>query len=119
MKPRHKHVDKIFKGVKRALDKTLTIWPETGHIIGPLFEHFIICEMHRLNDYRGKDFTFSYLATQGGLEIGLIVERPGEKTAFIEIRSTDKITDNHLKHLKAISADYKGFEAYCFCQEKR
>jgi uncharacterized protein len=106
-------------GVKRALDKTLTLWPETGQILGPLFEHFIICEMHRLNDYKGKDFTFSYLATQGGLEIDLIVERPGERTAFIEIKLTDKITDKHLKHLKAISADYKDFEAYCFCQEKR
>ncbi len=106
-------------GVKRALDKTLSLWPSTGQMIGPLFEHFIICEFFRLNDYKGKDYTFSYLATQGGLEIDLIVERPGEKTAFIEIKSSNKITDKHIKHLKAISTDYKDSEAYCFCQEKR
>ena len=106
-------------GVKRALDKTLTLWPETGQVIGPLFEHFIICEMRRLNDYLGKNYSFSYLATQGGLEIDLIVERPGQKTAFIEIKSSDKITDAHLKHLAAAAADRPEIDAYCFCQETR
>ncbi|MHC4873554.1 MAG: ATP-binding protein [Planctomycetota bacterium] len=106
-------------GVKRALDKTLTLQPSTGQMIGPLFEHFIIAEMHRLNDYLDKDYTFSYLTTQGGLEIDLIVERPGMKTAFIEIKSSAKIIDKHLRHLRAISNENKDIEAYCFCQEKR
>jgi len=88
-------------------------------MIGPLFEHFIICEFFRLNEYRGKDYTFSYLATQGGLEIDLVVERPGMKTAFVEIKSSDRITDTHVKHLRAISADYADGEAYCFCRERR
>ena len=106
-------------GVKRAFDKTLTLWPSTGQMIGPLFEHFIICEFFRLNAYRGKDYSFSYLATQGGLEIDLIVERPGMKTALVEIKSSDRVTDEHLKHLKAISADEGDIEAYCFCRERR
>ena len=106
-------------GVKRAFDQTLSLWPETGQIIGPLFEHYVICEMHRLNHYHGKDFTFSYLATQGGLEIDLITERPGQKTAFIEIKSSTQITSKHLKHLKAITSSAQDVEALCLCQEKR
>lgn len=106
-------------GVKRAFDKTLTLWPATGQLIGPLFEHFIVCEFFRLNDYKGADYTFSYLTTQGGLEIDLVVERPGDKTAFIEIKSSDTVTDHHLKHLKAVAADCTDGEFYCFCREKR
>jgi predicted AAA+ superfamily ATPase len=41
-------------GVKRSLDRTLNLVPSTGQIIGPLFEHFIICEAIRLNDYLDK-----------------------------------------------------------------
>ncbi len=49
----------------------------------------------------------------------MIVERPGRKTAFVEIKSSVRVTDGHVKHLKAISADYGDGEAYCFCQERR
>ena len=106
-------------GVERALAKTLTLPPTTGQAIGPLFEHFIICEMFRLNDYADKDYSFSYLTTQGGREIDLIVERPGQKTAFVEIKSSNRIIDKHLRHLRAIADEEEDAEAYCFCREKR
>ncbi len=41
------------------------------------------------------------------------------KTALVEIKSSDRVTDEHLKHLKAISADEGDIEAYCFCRERR
>ncbi len=106
-------------GVKRAFDKTLTLRPSSGQMIGPLFEHFIICEFFRLNEYKGTDYTFSYLATQGGLEVDLIVERPGAKTAFVEIKSSESVTDRHVKHLKTLATDAGDVEAYCFSREKR
>lgn len=105
-------------GVKRALDRTLSLELSSGQMIGPLFEHFIITEIYRLNEYQKKDFSLSYLATQGGLEVDLIVERPGEKTAFIEIKSSEIIQESHLKHLQALSKDYPDFEFFCFCREK-
>ena len=105
-------------GVTRALDKTLNLELTSGQMIGPLFEQFIVCEMHRLNSYFDRDFSFSYLATQGGLEIDLVVERPGEKTALVEIKSSDRITSSHIKHLKEVTKSKHEFEAYCFCQEK-
>jgi predicted AAA+ superfamily ATPase len=106
-------------GVKRSLEKNLSLRPTTGQQIGPLFEHFIVCEMRRLNDYMKRDYTFSYLATQGGLEIDLIVQRPGEKTAFIEIKSTDTIQDKHLKHLRMVTSELDEVEAFCVCRERR
>ena len=87
--------------------------------MGPLFEHFIICEFHRLNDYLLKDYSFSYLTTQGGTEIDLIVERPGERTVFIEIKSSERVTDAHLKHLRDLTADRDDIEALCLCREQR
>jgi predicted AAA+ superfamily ATPase len=105
-------------GVKRALDQTLSLKPTTGQMIGPLFEHFLICELHRLNDYHRKDFRFSYLATQGGLEVDLIIERHGEKDLLVEIKSTNSVTDNHLKHLKALVEEDDRFEAICLSREK-
>lgn len=106
-------------GVKRALDKSLTIAPLSGQIIGPLFEHFIICELHRLNEYYKKDFNLSYLATQGGLEIDVVVTRPGMKSVLIEIKSSENVKIEQLKHLTTICKDYTEYEALCFCRETR
>jgi predicted AAA+ superfamily ATPase len=86
-------------------------------MIGPLFEHFIILELYRLNDYLRKDFRFSYVATQGGLEVDLVVERPGLPTVFVEIKSTSNVREDHLKHLQSLSADFPEYEAMCLCRE--
>lgn len=105
-------------GVKKALDNTLTVNVTHGQPYGPLFEHFIIAEIYRLNSYFRKKYKLSYLATHGGLEIDLVVERPGEKTALIEIKSGQSIDSTQLRHLKAvISENPDEFEAYCFCRE--
>lgn len=104
-------------GVKRALDRTLSIPTDSSQMLGPLFEQFIICELLRLTHYRRKDYQFSYLATQGGLEVDLIIERPGEKDLFVEIKYSDRIQDKHLKHLKALVKDKIECEAVCVCRE--
>jgi predicted AAA+ superfamily ATPase len=106
-------------GIKRALDKTLGLKPSTGQIIGPLFEHFVISEIYRLNHYYKKDFELSYLATQGGLEVDLILERPGEKTALIEIKSSENVSDKHLRHIEQLASEYSDFEAFCLCRESQ
>lgn len=106
-------------GIKRALDRTLGLKPSTGQMIGPLFEHLVISEIYRLNHYYRKDFQLSYLATQGGLEIDLIIERPGEKTALIEIKSSENVTDKHLRHIEKLAREFKDFETFCLCREKQ
>lgn len=106
-------------GIKRALDKTLSLEPSTNQLMGPLFEHFVICEVLRLNDYLQRDFTLSYLTTQGGAEIDLIIERPGARTLFVEIKSTERVTREHLRHLRDLSAGRDDVEPICVSRESR
>ncbi len=106
-------------GVKRALDKQLTTQVIDGREFGLLFEHLIILEIHRLNKYLKKDYELSYLMTQGGAEIDLVIERPGQKTALVEIKSARKVTATKTKHLHSFMKDYPGeFEAFCLCREE-
>jgi len=104
-------------GIRRALDRTLSLAPSTSQQIGPLFEHLVIAEIYRLNSYYRKDFELSYLATQGGLEVDLVIDRPGQKTALVEIKSSEQVTDKHLRHLEALIKDNDDFEAFCLCRE--
>ena len=104
-------------GVQRALEQMLTVPPTTGQMIGPLFEQFIILEIYRLNDYLRKDYRFSYLATQGGLEVDLVVERPGQRTCLVEIKSSTDVRDEHLRSLRDLSSEFPEFDAICICRE--
>jgi len=85
-------------GVKRALEMKLTVPISTGTSeYGKAFEHMIILEVIRLNDYSHKDYRFSYLRTKDDAEIDLIIERPGKKELLVEIKSTNKIDESHTK----------------------
>lgn len=106
-------------GVKRALDRSLDLAPTTGQQIGPLFEQLVICEIARLNHYLAKDFHLSHLATQGGLEVDLVIDRPGQPTALVEIKSSERVLDRHLRHLAAVLASCPDHEAYCLCCEMK
>lgn len=107
-------------GVKRAIDKTLSlpIRPKT-YAYGDLFEHFIIAELIRLNDYYESDFTFSYFKTSKDSEIDLIIERPGQSTLLMEIKSSNKVDLQDLKNLKSISNEIVNSEAFCISKEER
>jgi predicted AAA+ superfamily ATPase len=85
-------------GVKRALELKLNIPLHPGSSeYGKSFEHFIYLELIRMNDYYQTDYRFSYLRTKDDAEIDLIVERPGKKELLIEVKSTTKVTDDHVK----------------------
>ena len=72
-----------------------------------------------MNDYGEKDFSFSYLTTQGGAEIDLVVERPGDKTLFVEIKSSERVTSEQLRHLRDLSTGHDEIEPICICREPR
>ena len=93
-------------GVRRALDRTLTIELKLGtYAYGKAFEHLVIAEAVRLNEYRQKDFRFSYLRTKDDAEIDLVVERPGDSTALVEIKSIQRIDDRDTRSLERFAAD--------------
>jgi predicted AAA+ superfamily ATPase len=87
-------------GVIRSLTHQLTVEPQTGtYSYGKLFESFIIQECIKLNHYLKKDFQFSYLKTKDGAEIDLIIERPGQSTILLKIKSNKKVYPEDYRHL--------------------
>lgn len=107
-------------GVTRALQNTVTL-PLSSQTIsfGDLFEQLVILEFIRLNDYYEKRFKFSYLRTKDDLEIDLIIERPGQPIALVEIKSNDKIDEGHARSLLQISESFKKPERYVLSNIKK
>jgi len=99
-------------GVKRALERTLgqTIIDNT-YAYGKAFEHFIILECMRLNEYLKKDFSFSYLRTKDDAEIDLIVDRPGQPTIIADIKSSRIAVETDIRTLKAFMTDIPNSKA--------
>ena len=94
-------------GVKRALQNLLTVpvEPQTFEY-GSAFEHFLILESHRLNEYHQKDFNLSYLRTKDDAEIDLVIERPGQKDLLVENKSYTRINPKHVNPLKKFKDDW-------------
>lgn len=61
---------------------------EGSYEYGKVFETFIIQEIIKQNSYLNKNFKLSYLKTNNGFEVDLIIERYGKKDLFIEIKSS-------------------------------
>ncbi|MFA4874059.1 MAG: DUF4143 domain-containing protein [bacterium] len=105
-------------GVKRALDRTLTqeLVPGT-YGFGKLFEHFVIVEAMRLNDYLKKDYRFSYLRTKDDAEIDLIIDRPGLPVALVEIKSAERVDERSTRILERFAGDFKKTQAFCLSRD--
>lgn len=101
-------------GVQRALENTLTVdlKPQT-YAYGIAFEHFLINEINRLQSYGKKDFRLTYLRTKDGVEIDLILERPGDKRALIEIKSSNRIMEDDVRALNSLGKDISNSESFC------
>ncbi len=94
-------------GVKTALSRGLQLNLDSGtSLYGLHFEHFIISEMLRYNHYLTLDWNFYYLMTKDNVEIDLIIERPGKSTLLIEIKSSDRITEDSVRSLSKIALDF-------------
>jgi len=107
-------------GVCRALAMMLSVSIKNStSYYGELFKHFIILECVRLANYYYPEYRFSYLRTKNDVEIDLVVERPGKKNLFIEIKSSDNIRAEHLASFVNIVKDVKNCEAICISQETR
>ena len=107
-------------GVVRAIAQQLTLLPapKTSYY-GDLFEQFIIVECVKLANYCKYEYKFSYLMTASGVEVDLIVERPGQKILFIEIKSNHNVQEEDLRSLRKITLDFTDVEAVCFSQDDR
>ncbi len=105
-------------GVKRSLSRQLSLpIQEATYQYVEIFEHFIILECMKLSSYRQDDYRFSYYMTKDGVEIDLVIERPGQKTLFIEIKSKHNVTEYDLKELRLLKADFPDGEFVCFSND--
>jgi len=107
-------------GVSKALSNTLTqiTLPKT-YAYGKAFEHWVICEIYRLNQYLKKDFKLSYLLTKDQAEIDLIIERPGNSTVLIEIKSNESVDNRAIKTLKQFINDIPNSKALVLSKDKK
>jgi predicted AAA+ superfamily ATPase len=96
-------------GVKKALHKTLdvSLHPQTSEW-GFAFEHLVVCEAFRLNEYYKTDYSFSYLQTKDGFEVDLILEKPAQKPLLIEIKSAEKVHSQDFSKFANFVAEIKG-----------
>ncbi|MDQ2994799.1 MAG: AAA family ATPase [Pseudomonadota bacterium] len=105
-------------GLTRALARQLDVPLRPGtHAYGNAFEHYIITEIMRLASYLRRQYKFSYLRTSNDVEVDLIIERPGEPTIYIEIKSTDNIQSSMLTYFKKITSDAKDVDAICLSND--
>lgn len=99
-------------GVKKAMEQSLDakIIARTS-AFGRAFEHFIVCEIQRLNEYFRKDFRLShYQSTQGG-EVDLILSK-GRKILAIEIKSAATLDEVEVRRFSRVSAALKPSAKY-------
>lgn len=105
----------IDTGIVRALSRMLSVDPvKSTSYYGDLFEAFVVTECYKLASYYYSEYKFSYLMTEGGVEIDLIIDRPGQEYLFIEIKSKDCVNKEDLRSLSKIAEDFVSCEAVCF-----
>ena len=75
---------------------------EGSELFGRAFEHFITMEVLAHSSYSGLNYPVTYWRTASQLEVDLVL---GTRTA-IEIKSTDRVMDKHLKGLRAFKEEH-------------
>ena len=105
-------------GVARALAGFLDveIQPST-YSFGRCFEHFVIAEAYRLNEYFETNYKLSYFHSKDGLEIDLILQK-GQKKIFIEIKSKKQVLSDDLKSLRLVKKDISIGDYYLLSLDK-
>ena len=106
-------------GVKTALNQRLQLNLDSStSLYGLHFEHFIISEIFRYNHYLALDWSLYYLMTKDNVEIDLIIERPGDSTLLIEIKSSDRITEDSVRSLSRMVLGFDGpTKVLCLSQD--
>jgi predicted AAA+ superfamily ATPase len=100
--------------VKRSLERTLRqeLVPSTS-AFGAAFEHLVISEAMRLNEYNQRDYKFSYFLSKDHGEIDLVVDRPGRPTALVEIKSSQRTDEHSTRYLRTLAPSLENSESFC------
>jgi predicted AAA+ superfamily ATPase len=117
LRKRFSHKPKFYfvdVGISRALANQLSIppTPSTSYY-GEVFEQLVVTEIYKLIYTLDLDYKLSYFTTAHGVEIDLVVERPGKTTLLIEIKSASQPHHIDLKNLGAMTNEFAHSEALC------
>lgn len=105
-------------GVKRALERTLEVPLQPGtYEYGKAFEHFVVTQIRHVSRYRAPDWRFSYLRTGAGVEVDLVIERPGMPIVLIEIKSSDRVSERDVRALARFTGDFTQPLALCVSRD--
>ena len=105
-------------GVARALANLTDIPVKPGtYSFGQCFEHFIITEIYRLNEYFESYYRMSYFQSKDGLEVDLILEKASKKI-LIEIKSTTRVLSHDLRHLNRFKKEFPKAQAFLISLDK-
>jgi uncharacterized protein len=110
----------IDVGIQRSLARHLNVKPspKTSYY-GDLFENWFMAVLYTKNDYAQNDYRMSYLESIGGGEVDIVIERPGKNLAFVEIKSTNSIREEHVSNLKLFLGDFSDADFFCVSQDER
>ena len=107
-------------GVTRSLAGLLAVppTPSTSYF-GEVFEQWVILEFLRQEAYHRKGYQFYYYQTLDGIEVDLVIERPGKPLAVVEIKSTDHIRPDKLKKFKKARPHFENCEMFCLSRDEK
>jgi predicted AAA+ superfamily ATPase len=106
-------------GVSRALGRQLSLDLSEGNsYFGEVFEQFIVNQVLQSNAYSESEFRVSYYRDENDIEIDLVIERPGQKILFLEIKSAHEVFDTDCKSLNVVSKDFPEAELQVWSNSK-
>ena len=83
---------------------------------GKSFEHYIFMELINYKKYRNPELDIYYWRTSSGYEVDFIC---GDMHTAIEVKSSSRIHNNHLKGLKALKEEWNVKNLILVCMESQ
>ena len=77
----------------------------------------MVTQIVHLSQYTYPDWRVSYLRTGAGVEIDLVIERPGLPAALIEIKSSERVDERDVRHLTRFTGDFPEPLALCISRD--
>lgn len=105
-------------GVARALAQRLRVLPLPGtSYFGELFEQLVVREIVHRNATLQLDLQVGYIMTDRQVEVDLVIQRPDQTLCLIEIKSTNRVTEDDTHTLKQFLDDFPKAEFYILSRD--
>lgn len=105
-------------GIVRSLSRSLsTTLAKQTKPYGDAFEHFILLEIQKLINYFPTEYRLSFLMTKAGVEVDLIIERPGKPLLCIEIKSSEQMDRDDIRSFIELTREIPDSEAICLSRD--